>query len=56
MVEVASNIRTGEKELKRDYPSEEGLIAGTTKQEGTKDRLTPTIRSLVLDKYKEGLD
>lgn len=56
MVEVATNIKTGEKELKRDYPHEEGLEVGTTKQEGTKDRLTPAQKSFIRDKYKEGLD
>lgn len=30
---------SGQQELKTKYPITEGLIAGTTKQEGTKDRL-----------------
>jgi len=41
MVTVGGNNTAGEKELKRKWPIEEGLTAGTTKQEGTKPHLEP---------------
>jgi len=47
----------GEKELRTDWPHEEGLISGTTKQEGRQSRLLPQgidgIKSIVLCKDKE---
>ena len=47
----------GEKELRTDWPIEEGLIAGTTKQEGRQSRLIPEgingIESTVLCKDRE---
>lgn len=46
---------SGEKELKRKWPVEDGLTAGTTTQEGHIQRLIPTERSLVEDKDKVGL-
>ena len=45
---------TGEKEIKRDWPHEEGLIARTTKQEGTASYDKPEV-SLVPDRLKVGL-
>ena len=56
MVEVAANVRTGEKELRRDWPHEEGLTAGTTKQEGTKASLEPQEKSLIKKDDLVGLD
>ena len=38
---------SGQKELKTKYPVEEGLIARTTKQEGTKDRLEAEEKSII---------
>ena len=46
---------SGEKELKRDWPHETGLIAGTTKQEGRKPNLEPEEGSLVPERKKVGL-
>ena len=46
----------GEKELRRNWPHESGLIAGTTKQEGRQTNLIPTIKSLVDPKDKVGMD
>ena len=45
---------SGEKELKRDWPHETGLIAKTTKQEGRETNLVPRT-SLVPDRLKVGL-
>jgi len=46
----------GEKELKRDWPHETGLTAGTTKQEGRQTSLIPEEGSLVPEREKVGLD
>lgn len=46
---------SGEKELKRTWPHETGLIAGTTKQEGRTSNLVPTEGSLVPTRFKVGL-
>ena len=47
----------GEKELRTDWPIEEGLIAKTTKQTGRQINLLPQglngVRSTVLQKDKE---
>lgn len=56
MVVVATNIKQGQKELKRDWPIEEGLTAGTTKQEGTKAMLEATDGTLVKREIRQGLD
>lgn len=45
-----------DKELKTRYPVEEGLIAGTTTQEGRITNLVPEERSLVPHRVKRGLD
>jgi len=52
MVEVGTGT-LGTRFLKRDYPIEEGLTAGTTKQEGTKPHLEVTEKSLVSDSEME---
>ena len=44
----------GDKELKTNYPVEEGLTAETQKQEGRQQNLVAE-RSLVQDKDKEGI-
>ena len=50
----------GEKELKTDWPVEEGLTAGTTKQTGDKMQLEPEgingIKSTVEDKERIGFN
>ena len=47
----------GEKELRTDWPFEEGLTARTQKQEGRQSRLEPEgidgIKTIVLSKDKE---
>jgi hypothetical protein len=43
----------GEKELKTDWPIEEGLEARTTKQTGRVMNLVPEEGSIVLERYKE---
>ena len=48
---MASTI--GEKELKTDWPVEEGLIARTTKQTGRITNLVVEVASLVPQKQKE---
>jgi hypothetical protein len=54
MVEVGT-ATTGEKEIKTDWPVEEGLVAGTTKQEGRVSNLVAQERSTVLERYRKGL-
>lgn len=46
---------SGEKELKTEWPFEEGLTAGTTKQEGTKKSLEATKGSFIPQRKKAGL-
>lgn len=50
----------GEKELKTDWPVEEGLTAGTTKQTGRKMNLTPEgklgIKSTVQRRDRRGFE
>ncbi len=51
-------VGTGEHEsrfLKRDWPIEEGLIAGSTKQEGTKTFLESEEGSIVPERTKAGI-
>lgn len=48
MVEVGTG-KAGSRFLKRDWPIEEGLEAGTTKQEGTKSDLEPEEESQIED-------
>jgi hypothetical protein len=51
-----ANNTAGEKELKTNWPVEEGLVAGTTKQTGRKMYLIATEGSLVSQKDKIGID
>ena len=59
---MASTIQVGdaatrnEKEVQTRYPVEEGLTAGTNKQEGRVTNLVPEEDSLVAAKDKVGLD
>ena len=53
MVEVGTG-KSGSRFLKRDWPVEEGLTAGTTKQTNNPS-LKPEEKSLILKKDKEGL-
>tara|TARA_R100000750_G_C2335277_1_gene91837 strand:- start:362 stop:529 length:168 start_codon:yes stop_codon:yes gene_type:complete len=53
MVQVGSAAERGEKELKTDYPHEEGLTAGTQKQEGKASQLTIEEGSNVLSRNTE---
>lgn len=53
MVEVGTATHN-EKEVKTKYPVEEGLIAGTTKQEGREMSLKPQY-SHVPERLKKGL-
>ena len=46
---------SGEKELRRNWPVEEGLTAGTQKQEGRESNLVPEEASLVPARLKVGL-
>ena len=47
----------GEKELKRDWPHESGLVAGTTKQEGRQPSLVAEgldgVKSTVPEKERD---
>ena len=45
----------GEKELRTNWPVEEGLIARTTKQTGRQTNLVPTDGSIVPRRNKVGL-
>lgn len=54
MVEVGT-AKSGEKEIKTDWPVEEGLTAGTQKQTGRQSNLTPTESSKVLSKDRTGV-
>ena len=42
----------GEKELRRDWPHEEGLTAGTQTQEGRISKLEPTEGTVVLSRTR----
>lgn len=46
---------SGDKEIKRDWPVEEGLTAGTTKQEGTKARLEAEKGTFIAERKRKGL-
>ncbi len=54
-ITVGDAATIGEKELRRDYPHEEGLIAGTTKQEGKEMNLVAEESSIVLSRNRRGL-
>ena len=54
-ITVGNAAGKGEKEIMTRYPVVEGLIAGTTKQEGNQPFLIPQEKSLVSRKDKEGL-
>lgn len=51
MVQVNDATTAGGKELKRNWPITEGLIAGTTKQEGTEMKLKPEEEDLNMDNW-----
>ena len=53
---VGDVATSGEKELKRNYPVEEGTTAGTTKQEGRQMNLTAEEGSLVPRRKKAGME
>ena len=55
-ITVGSAATSGEKEIRTDYPVEEGLTAGTTKQEGTQTNLVPEEGSLVPRRKKVGIE
>lgn len=55
MVIVKENISIGDKELLYEWPIELGLLAGTTKQEGTKLFLQSECKSLVTKEQQKGL-
>ncbi len=56
MVIVGETGGSGEAAIATRFPVTEGLIGGTTKQEGTNLRLEPQESSLVLERHKEGID
>jgi len=45
-IQVGDVATAGDKELSKDWPSEVGLIGGTTKQEGTEPYLEPEINNV----------
>jgi hypothetical protein len=55
MVTVGTS-KVGGKYIKRDYPNEDGLTAGTTTQEGHKTRLEAQEGSTITKKDKVGLE
>lgn len=59
LVEIKSLATKGEKEIKTDWPHEEGLIAGTTKQTGRTMNLLPQgihgIKSTIPENNRVGL-
>lgn len=55
MVEVGTGTKS-EKYLKRNWPNESGLQAGTEKQEGRQMNLVPEQGSLVPRRLKEGIE
>ena len=55
MVVVGDAATRGEKELRRDWPHEEGLTAGTTKQEGKTTNLVAEEGSNVPSRELVGL-
>ena len=54
-ITVGDAASKGEKEIRRRYPVEEGLTAGTQKQEGRISNLVPQEISLVPRRLKVGL-
>ena len=53
-ISVGDAATSGEKELRRNYPVEEGTTAGTTKQEGRQMNLIAEERSVVSERFKAG--
>ena len=43
-----------EKELKKDWPVDDGLIGGTTKQTGHQENLAAEEGTVVAKRYKKG--
>ena len=54
-ITVGNAAGKGEKEIMTRYPVEDGLTAGTQKQEGRIKNLVPEISSLVSKRVKEFL-
>ena len=54
-IQVGSAATIGEKELRTDWPVEEGLTAGTTKQKGRTMNLLAEEGSAVLSRKRRGL-
>lgn len=52
---VVGTGTAGSRFLKRNWPIEEGLEAGTTKQEGTKSKID-IENSLITEKERTGID
>ena len=50
---VVGTAKSGEKEIKTDWPIEEGLEAGFEKQEGRQTNLVPEECSTVPSRYRE---
>jgi len=55
-ITVGDAATHNEKELKTEYPVEEGLTAGTQKQTGRTMNLVPEEGSLVPQKDRAGID
>jgi hypothetical protein len=55
-ITVGNAATSGEKELKTKYPIEEGLTAGTQKQEGRQINLIAEEGSLVPQREKIGFE
>ena len=53
MVKVGNEATMSEKEVKTAYPNEDGLEAGTQKQEGRQSNLVAEQGSNVPRRYKE---
>lgn len=53
MVEVGTGGR-GTRFINTNYPNEDGLTAGTTKQTGHKESLEPQEKSFVSDRERTG--
>ena len=55
-IQVGDAATPGEKELKTDWPIEEGLTAGTQKQTGRVMNLIPESGSSVFNNKTDGLN
>lgn len=52
---VVGTGKSGSRFLKRNYPNTDGLIAGTTTQEGHEENLVPQESSLIERRFKKGI-